>query len=188
LLVVNAYPLITMMYTQAYAASVPIFMIWSLSILAAPFLTDSALRVFAQTRFLLLINIVRFVLTAICISWFISTFYLVGAVMVTMIGLLIAKLMAFVRLKQLFGVSFSRFLPWTNLGGVFVAAALAALPSALLQSQLQLAPLFFLPVSGLVFMAVYAGLVWSCGLLTAGERRVILEWASRPIRLLTARG
>ena len=44
LLIVSALPLITLLFTKAYAASVPIFMVWSLSVLSAAFQTDGVLR------------------------------------------------------------------------------------------------------------------------------------------------
>jgi hypothetical protein len=59
LLIVNAYHLITLLYTSAYVASVPIFMVWSSSILFSIFQTDGVLRTFAQNRYLLIINLTR---------------------------------------------------------------------------------------------------------------------------------
>ena len=52
-LVVLARPFIITLYTDVYAASVPIFMVWALTIVPAIFAVDAVLRVYAQTRFLL---------------------------------------------------------------------------------------------------------------------------------------
>ena len=49
-LLVTADRLIVVLFTEQYAAATPIFMIWTLAILPTMFLTDAALRVFAQMR------------------------------------------------------------------------------------------------------------------------------------------
>jgi O-antigen/teichoic acid export membrane protein len=187
LLVINARPLITLMFTENYAASVPIFMVWSLSILAAAFPTDSVLRVFAETRFLLFINIVRLTLTAATIYWFISRFHLIGPVIVTLIGLFVSKALALIRLTALMKIGLMRIVPWKSLGGILAVATLAALPAALVTSQLSLRPLYVLPLSGVVYISVYSGLIWGFDLVTMSERLAIATWLSRPARVLISR-
>src|SRR5262249_34187103 len=84
LLVVNAYPLITLLFTKAYVASVPIFMVWCLSFLMTVFQTDGVLRVFAQMRYLLAINLVRLLLVLLTMNRFLSRFRMIGAVLITL--------------------------------------------------------------------------------------------------------
>ena len=69
LLLVTSHTLIVLLFTDQYAAAVPIFTIWSLAILPGVFLTDAALRVYAQTRFLVVLNAVRLGLIASLIYW-----------------------------------------------------------------------------------------------------------------------
>src|SRR6185295_17517591 len=57
MLIVNAYRIITLLFPAMYVASVPIFMVWSLTILFSIVQTDGVLRVFAETRFLFLMNV-----------------------------------------------------------------------------------------------------------------------------------
>src|SRR5215475_12080434 len=45
LLIVNAHRIITFLYTDRYAASVPIFTLWSLTVVSSIFQTDGVLRV-----------------------------------------------------------------------------------------------------------------------------------------------
>src|SRR2546427_1545889 len=101
LLIVNAYQLITLLFTKAYAASVPIFMVWCLSILMAVFQTDGVLRVFAQMRYLFTINLVRLLLVVLTMGWFLSRFQLTGAVLITLVGILLAKVMALGRIQKM---------------------------------------------------------------------------------------
>ena len=83
-LFVVARELIVTLFTTTYAASVPIFMVWSLTILPSIFAVDAVLRVFAQTRFLLVMNLMRLAIVAALIGWFLSAFGLSGAVLVTL--------------------------------------------------------------------------------------------------------
>jgi O-antigen/teichoic acid export membrane protein len=173
LLVVNAYALITLMYTKRYAASVPIFMVWSLSILFAAFQTDGVLRTFAENRWLLIINITKLVMVLLFMSWFLSKFYLMGAVFVTLSGALLSKVMAMVRIKQLFKASIVDVLPWKALGSVLMISMVSAVPSIILNAKLELPSLVLLPISGMAYMGTYSLLVLALGLLNDEEKAVI---------------
>ncbi len=66
--------------------SVPIFVVWVLTMLPAVMAVDAVLRVYAQTRFLLIMNLVRFACVAGLIGAFLSSFGLIGAVLVALVG------------------------------------------------------------------------------------------------------
>jgi O-antigen/teichoic acid export membrane protein len=173
LLVVNAYALITLLYTTRYAASVPIFMVWSLSILFAAFQTDGVLRTFAENRWLFIINITKLAMVLVFMSWFLSKFYLMGPVFVTLSGIFLAKAMALARIKKLFGASVSELMPWKSLGSVLIISMVSAIPSIILNARLEVPPLVLLPVSGMAYMATYSFLVLALGLLTDEEKAVM---------------
>src|SRR5690606_16333754 len=80
-LLVVGHELIVMLFTDAYEESVPVFMVWSLSMLLVVILSDGVLRVFAQNRFLVCQNLIRVAIIAVFITWFLQTFRMVGAVM-----------------------------------------------------------------------------------------------------------
>jgi O-antigen/teichoic acid export membrane protein len=117
-LIVNAFPMITLLYTNAYSASVPVFMLWSLSILFAAFQTDGVLRAFAENRWLMITNILRLAAIASLMSWFLSTFDLIGAVLVTLSGIVIAKITMLIVIKRLLQASMARLLPLKELGAI----------------------------------------------------------------------
>src|SRR5688500_22708 len=100
-LVVLAEPFIISLYTDVYAASVPLFMVWVLTIVPAIFAVDAVLRVYAQTRFLLVMNLVRLGFVAGLIGWFLGAFGLQGAVLVTLAATVLAKGLAVVRIARL---------------------------------------------------------------------------------------
>src|SRR5207237_177672 len=77
-----ARAVIGFLFTRPYLASGPVFMLWCLMILPSAFSVDSVLRAYAQTRFLLVMNIVRLAVIAVLIGWFLNHFGMIGAVLV----------------------------------------------------------------------------------------------------------
>ena len=194
LLVVNAYGLITVLFTRAYAASVPLFMVWCLSILLSAFQTDGVLRVFAQMKYMVGINLVRLSLVLLLMSWFLARFSLMGAVLITLVGMVIAKILAIVRIRTLLGTTGIGVLPWKNLAGILVAAGVAAVPGILVNANLTVPTLLLLPISGFVYVVGYAAIVLLMGLLSGEERsaikRTLAIWNRLPAgsgQLLSAR-
>jgi O-antigen/teichoic acid export membrane protein len=180
LLVVNAYQLITLLFTAAYAASVPIFMVWCLLILMTAFQTDGVLRVFAEMRCLFTINVVRLVLVLLLMGWFLSNFKLMGAVLITLVGTLLAKIMSLARIRKLLQTSFAELLPWKNLGGILLSAMAAAIPAVILNGKLDIPVLVLMPLSGIAYMVTYIALVLAFGLLDKDEiaaiKRSLYVW------------
>ena len=157
LLLVVGRDLIVTLFTPAYAGSVPIFLVWSLSILFPVLQTDGVLRVFARTRFLLLVNVVRLLLILGTITWFLSTFGLMGAVLVTLSGMIVAKLLMLFDVSRLLGVGLSELLPWRGLAGTAGLAAAAALPAWVVLKALDEHPLAALVAAGTTYASIYLG-------------------------------
>jgi O-antigen/teichoic acid export membrane protein len=179
LLIVSARPLILFLFTERYAASIPIFMVWSLSILFNAFQTDGVMRVFAQTRFLVVINIVRLAAIVAVMGWFLRSFNLIGAVLVTLIGVAVARVMALVRMSQLMETSFMKVVPWRNVGAIGLASMVAALPVIAMDAQLRLPPLYLLPINGVVYVLLYSAIVLTFRILTGSERASIFALVAR---------
>jgi O-antigen/teichoic acid export membrane protein len=169
LLFVNAYQIITLLFTRAYAASVPIFMVWCLSILLAAFQTDGVLRVFAEIRYLFVTNVVRLGMLLLMMNWFLKSFGLMGAVMITLAGIVLAKIMAMVRMRRTFQTTYAELLPWRTLALTLLAAMMAGIPALILDSKLAIPTLAVLPISGLVYTAIYVALVLILKLLSKEE-------------------
>jgi O-antigen/teichoic acid export membrane protein len=128
-LLLTARGIIVSLFTTKYAASVPIFMIWSLTIIPSVFSVDALLRVYAQTRFLLVLNLARLGLLAISIGWFLSTFGLAGAVIVTLVSTALVKAAGVVRIARLMNVRLVEALPWSRLAAIASQAVIAAVPA-----------------------------------------------------------
>ena len=86
-----AREIIVVLFTTTYEASVPIFMLWSLTILASVLAVDGVLRVFAQTRYLVAQNVVHLAIVAALVGPFLTYFGLGGAVLVTLLATAVVK-------------------------------------------------------------------------------------------------
>jgi hypothetical protein len=141
LLVVGAHDLIVGLFTATYAASVPIFIVWVLTMLPAVMAVDAVLRVYAQTRFLLIMNLVRFACVAGLIGAFLSSFGLMGAVLVALLGLTVTKTIGVIRVAWLMRLGVRDALPWRRLAGITAVAVLSIVPVRWLQETVAWPPL-----------------------------------------------
>ena len=178
-LLVTARDLIVLLFTEAYFASVPIFMVWSSAILLAVIPMDGLLRVYAQTRFLLALNVIRLLMIAACLHWFLSALELVGAVLITVLASALGKGLGLVRMKYLWQVGLADLLPWRNLLGIGAVAAAAGLATVIVSSSLDVAALPRLVTACLVYTVSYLGIAFSVGLVRESEWALLADWFRR---------
>jgi O-antigen/teichoic acid export membrane protein len=154
-----AEDLIVVLFTDAYAASVPVFRIWVLLLVLAALPVHGALRVLGDTRFIAIQTALKVGLVAVLIDGFLSMFGLAGGVLVSVVVMLIGKTVLLVRLQRLTAVPVAELLPWRSYLGVVVAAAGAAVPAALVWSSV--APgIERVVIAAATYGAVYALAVW----------------------------
>lgn len=179
LLVVSAREIILMLFTDRYAGAIPILMLWAAMVPFAVFQTDGLLRVYAQTRFILFLNVIRLGIIAGLIGWFLSTFGLAGAVLVTLLATAVSKSLALVRAASLMGIAAQQLLPWKSLAAVAAASAAASLPAWIIKTQvhLPLFPLLLLMTS--IFAVSYLGILLGFDLLNEAERHAVTGWLHR---------
>ncbi len=174
--IITARELITALYTEAYLPSAPIFAISATLIALSACPVDGVLRVYAQNRFLIAMNVGRLALTALTIGWAYQRFELKGAIATTVVAQVLAKVAATVRVAGLLNVGAAQVLPWRSLAGISAAALLSAVPALWVQSQLSAPPLLAGAVIGAAYAATYGGLVAiGLGLTPAGVGRR-LRW------------
>ena len=157
-LLLTAHGLIVILFTTTYLASVPVFMVWCLMILPSAFAVDGVLRVYAQTRFLFVMNAVRLAIVVGLIGVFISTWGLIGAVLVTLAGTTIVKTAALARIARLMNVGFAEVLPWKRLAVLAVHSAVAAVPAWLVM-RFVTAPLLSVVAGGATYAVTFL-LMW----------------------------
>jgi O-antigen/teichoic acid export membrane protein len=183
LLLVSAQEVIVFLFTSNYLASVPIFMIWSFSVLLPVLQTDAVLRVYAETRFLLYASVFKLAASVALIYLFIRMFDLWGAALMTLIVSFATKVICLARFKRLASIPLPELLPWKSLAANTVVTAAAAAVALLIKSQLHGPVLLILVVTSALFCAAYATLALVSGLISKDERQALLYSLQRiPLR------
>jgi len=176
LLLVNARELIVLLFTKNYLASVPIFMVFSLSILLMVFRIEGVLRVYAQTRFLFVLNVIRLMVIVAFFHWFLANLHLVGAVLITVLAAAIGKGLGLARMKRLMEVGLTELLPWRSLAAIGWVTAVAGLIALVVKSGTGLPTLPLLVTTSLVYTASYLALAIGFRVLRDAELAVITSW------------
>lgn len=179
-LVIMAYELITLLFTEMYVDSVPIFMFWTLGSLFTLLITDGVLRVLAETRFLILQNLIQLFLIVILIQWFLVTFGVIGAVLATILSTAICKAIAMWRIKTVLNLSLKQLLPWRSLGKCFFIATAAAVPALLIKTLFVMHSLPLLLITGSIYCLSYFALLLLCGPMDESEKQMLLQWIQSP--------
>lgn len=170
-----ASDLIVLFFTDTYAGSVPLFRIAVMTILLAAFLTEGMLRCHAQAKFFLLIPSLKVVLTLLLIVPLIRLWGLLGAVVATVLVAYVGKFLMLWKVRKLMQVSWSAFLPWRDLGGIFSLAAVIAFALASLREMLILSPLPALLLLSFLYWTSFGLVLFFTPLLPDSIREVIRE-------------
>jgi O-antigen/teichoic acid export membrane protein len=184
LVAVAGHDVILLLFTAKYLASVPIFIAWASMILLAPLQCDGVLRVFAETRLILVLNLVRVVIIAGLLKWSLSVFHLLGPVLVIFLALLVFKAAALVKMRKLFEVTTSDLLPWRKLSSIAVASAAAAAIARAAQIAVHGRLLPELLLTSVIFSVTYAVLIWILELRQSPEGAAIVTAIGRYVRPL----
>ena len=160
-LAVLASPFMITYGTTRLAPGVPIFTVWVFTIVPSIFAVDAMLRVYAQTRFLLVMNVVRLGFVMAFIGWFMGAFGLVGAVLVTLLATAAAKALAVVRIARLLHVSVTDVLPWRALARITARAMGAGVPAWLIADRFGAMPAVALIAGGAAYGITYLALCYA---------------------------
>jgi O-antigen/teichoic acid export membrane protein len=166
-MILMAREIIVVLFTASYAASAPIFMLWSLTMLASVLVVDGVLRVYAQTRYLVAQNLLHLLIVASLAGLFLRLLGLQGAVIVSLLATLIIKSVAIVRISRLMHVRIADALPWKPLATAAACAAIAVVPAFLIVKGIALHPIAQIVVAGLAYGLTYAALYYAVGRHTA---------------------
>ncbi len=183
-LLLLAEELIVLLFTATFADSVPIFMIWTLAAVPGVLLVDGVLRVLAQTRFLIILNLVQLVLIASTITWFISAFGLMGAILVSVLAGVTYNILALARISHVLKLSLRDLLPWGAILSSLTIAVAAMVPALLLKSLLDLHLLLILSACGSVYVLTYLVLLLCWGPMYDDEKRMLLACTKMPFNWL----
>src|SRR5262249_4700457 len=112
----------------------------------------------ARTRFLLVMNIVRLVVIVGLVGWLISVFGIVGAVLATLIGTVVVKVMAIGQIAKVMQVGLSEVLPWKRLAVTAVNAGIPLVPAWTVMDIVSAPIVLNAALSVAVYGAFYGGL------------------------------
>lgn len=182
LVIVEGRDVILALYTAKYAASVPLFRVWSALILLATLQIDGVLRVFAATRFILVLNLMRLAIVGTLIAPSMHFFGLLGPVGVILLATIAFKVAGLVRVGRLFEVGIQELLPWRRTALLALASAGAGVAVLFAKLPLAMRPLPLLLISSSVYCVAYCALVWRMGLLTSDEQAWIRKSVRKALR------
>jgi O-antigen/teichoic acid export membrane protein len=158
-LVALAPEVITVLFTRQYLASVPVFQVWTCTLLFAVPCVDAVLRARARTGFLLGLNVVRLAIVVGIIGWCLNAFGLAGAAFAMLAATAATRVIAIGRIARLLRVGPSAVLPWKGLAITAACALVAAVPALwLARGALPLSPIGALLGGAALYATVYAGL------------------------------
>ncbi len=171
--IVCAREVIVLLFTSNYLASVPIFIIWSFTMLLPVFQTDAVLRVYAETRFLLYAYAFKLVATVALFYAFMRLFDVWFAAVITVAVAFMTKILCVARFKRLAKIPLPDLLPWKSLASN-AAITTAAVAAVLLVKPYLYAPtLVILIATGALFATAYIGLALASGVISAEEWRAL---------------
>jgi O-antigen/teichoic acid export membrane protein len=159
LLFLTARAVIVILFTKTYLASIPILRVWCLMIVPSAFAVDGVLRAHARTRFLLVMNIARLVVIVGLVGWLISVFGIVGAVLATLVGTVVVKIMAIGQIARVMDVGISGVLPWKRLAVTALNAGIPLVPAWMVMDVVPDPILWNAALSVAVYGAFY-GALW----------------------------
>jgi O-antigen/teichoic acid export membrane protein len=174
-LIIAAHDLIVFLYTEAYAASAAIFTLWAVMTVSHAFPTDSVLRVFADTRGILILNVIRLVVVASLIGVAISLFGLIGPVLVSLLAMVLSKGFALVRISRLMSVKVRYIIDWKIAGLSLAVTVLSSVVAVGVRGRFDLSPLAGLSVSGSIYAACCAGVLGAWWLLKSRAIKTCAE-------------
>lgn len=183
LILVSAREVIVFLFTANYIASVPIFMIWSTTVLLPVLPTDAVLRVYAETRFLFYAYAFKLVATVALVYALIRMFDVWSAAAITVAVAFLTKLLQLARFKRLAKVPLPELLPWKSLAANAAITAAAATAAMLIKPLLNAPTLVVLIATSALFGTAYIVLAFATGVVSSDERRALVDSLQRiPLR------
>jgi O-antigen/teichoic acid export membrane protein len=154
-LVAMAPEVIGWLFTRQYLESVPVFRLWTCTLLLAVPCVDAVLRARADTRFLLGLNVLRLALVIALIGWCLDRFGLAGAALAMLVATAVTRALAIGRIARLLGAGLRTVLPWRSLATAAACALVAVLPALWCARALPMPPPAALAVAAAAFAVVY---------------------------------
>lgn len=172
-LTVSARDVIVLLFTERYVASVNVFRVFLVMVPLVAVGLDYVPRAFADTGFILRINIMRLTLTALLLVLTIP-FGLMGAALATVLSVAITKGVILLKVKKLLQVPLLQVLPWRRLSTIAAISVMSGGAAWVVDVRAALGAVPRLFLSGMVFALCYGVLAWITGLIELPEKRRVM--------------
>jgi hypothetical protein len=180
---VVAPDLIRLLFTDRYAAAVPLFRVSLLFVPMSALPLDAVMRAKAQSRFMLLVASVKLLLTVILVEVGLRSVGTPGALLGWMLAEEIGRAMMLWRAARVLRTSIVQLLPGRRMALCAFAAVAGAVVSLPLL-QLAVSTATRLAVTGTLFLPAYVAALWVMGVLPPLRSRLPL--LSRSPRVATS--
>jgi O-antigen/teichoic acid export membrane protein len=176
-LMVMARDIIIVLFTPRYLESVPIFRLWTSTIIFSVLCVDAVLRANAHTRLLLALNVLRLSIVAIFISALLTYYGLNGAVLVTLLATAVVRIIGIVRIGRFMDAGVRDVLPWAQLTKIAAFATIAAVPAYFIAQSTNPYRLTVLLSAGAAYAVIYGALCF----LPSGTRDHVRNRWNHPL-------
>ena len=173
-LVVVAKPLIALVFTERYLASVPLFRVIVLGLIFSAVFQDPMFRAFAAMRMYSFFYVLRALLNLGLGIMLVKVWGLWGAALSTVVALAVVNIGQLFPIAKLLGVPLTRVLPWRGIAKVLLCTTVATLPALVCVHAISSSGLALL-VAFSVFALGYLLLGIKIGLITANGISVLLD-------------
>jgi O-antigen/teichoic acid export membrane protein len=176
---IDAKQIISVLFTQAYIASVPIFMIAIYKILFAVFIPDNIIKAYGRTNYILKVDIITVICYFFMLLLFIKLFGLIGAALAMIANEFFVKTLLINKARSLLRLSLGSCLPWKHLGLCIMTCFASGLPVVVFNSFVPHDSLFTIVVGLTIFLMVYFFLLFRGSLLSEKEKGAIMLYMSK---------
>jgi len=180
LFIVASRDFITVIFTDRYVESVPIFILTLLQLPFNVFITHSILKAFAENRFILNVNVVLLLLTTLLVYLGIHFFGMVGASAANLTAYGLRRIVETLRIKKIIGVQLRKLVPWSIFMKIVGICFLSALPIWVLKGFMHhYSPREMLVLETSIFSLVYIIMVYFSSLLNKSEKDEIRRFVNK---------
>jgi O-antigen/teichoic acid export membrane protein len=185
-LTVNARSVIVLLFTERFEASADIFRVYLTVILLLAFQLDYVPRVFADTRFIFRLYIMRLMMTGLFLALLVTPLGVLGAALATVLASGITRVLMTLRVKFLLKVTLFQLLPWNQLGKISLSSFGAGCIIWAFQTMVNIDNLVMqLIVSASIFAILYAVFVWYFNGIEAEQKCWIIRRMDQVYRALS---
>jgi O-antigen/teichoic acid export membrane protein len=171
---VVARPLITLLFTDEYAAATPIFMIYLVLLVRSAIDSAAVIQVFKKNGYLIRIFSFAFVVNLVLSLILFRSMGREGVPLATVITLLATNVINLYYASHLTGVPFFYLLPLGSLATRMLVAVLPGVGLWYLVPQFDTGNIFHLGMLGILYLAAYLGLSMRFGLLSLDDIRSLM--------------